>query len=77
MFNTEPLTLVLLVAVAYLFYKVRRLEQQVGSPPSAKRRPVQGSRDAKVIPILKDEIESGPFKTGNRWRKQSKPEQEE
>lgn len=56
----------LAAAVGYLFIRVNRLEQML----DARRRPARTvkSGNPKVIPILKDEIEPGPFKKGARLR---------
>jgi hypothetical protein len=53
----------LLAAVVYLIYKVHQLERMLGAGVR-RRKPLRG--DPKVIPILKDEIPPGPFKSGTR-----------
>lgn len=53
------LLLLLLGAVVYLIYKVNRLEDLVSGGGRHRRRP---AGDSKVIPILKEHIEPGPFK---------------
>jgi hypothetical protein len=56
----------LLAAVLYLIYKVNRLERLLEAK-SARReaRRQAGAGDPKIIPILKSDIEPGPFKQGN------------
>lgn len=60
----QALTVLLLVAVAYLIVKVHRLERLLDEGGKLRRRAPEG--DGKVIPILKDRIEPGPFRAGNR-----------
>ncbi len=55
--------MLLLAAVAYLIYKVHRLERMLEGGRVRRRAP---EGDGKVIPILKDRIEPGPFKPGSR-----------
>jgi hypothetical protein len=67
---------VLVAAVGFLIYKVNRLERMVESGARVRRqKPAVG--DSKLIPILKDEIEPGPFAQGNRRQQQNPPESEE
>lgn len=65
----------LAAAVLYLYVRVSRLEQLVGE----RRRPVRTGvpRNTKVIPILKEEIEPGPFKKGNKLREFKRRETDE
>lgn len=74
MITTEPLIFLLLVAVAYLYFKVRQLERALNERPRERVRTARPADNRKVIPILKEEIEPGPFKVGNRWRQQPPPE---
>lgn len=69
----NPVDVLLVAAVLYLIYKVNRLERLLEGRSSARRAPAR-SGDGKVIPILKDQIEPGPFKKGNE---QHPPESEE
>lgn len=63
---------ILLLAVLYLFYRVHCLEQQVES--SRHRQRTNGSAaPGKVIPILKREIEPGPYRARN-GRESERPE---
>lgn len=62
----------LAAAVIYLYIRVGRLEQKIGD----RRRPAR-PQNTKVIPILKDQIEPGPFKKGNRLRERKPNEPEE
>jgi hypothetical protein len=61
----SPVDVLLLVAVAYLIYKVTRLERLLESRFARREARHPADVDGKVIPILKDEIEPGPFKRGN------------
>lgn len=63
---TQILLLLLLGAVAYLIVKVNRLEQLVRDGGKARRRLAEPAGEGKVISILKENIEPGPFKDGNR-----------
>jgi hypothetical protein len=62
--STNDLLLLLLVVtvagLGYLAWRVARLERLLANDPRFRRRlsPQRG----KVIPILKDDIEPGPFK---------------
>lgn len=59
--DTLPLLLLtLLAAVGYLIYRISRLERLVDEITHPRRRP---TGNGKVIPILKEQIEPGPFRT--------------
>lgn len=64
MLGGQALTVLLLTAVAYLIYKVHRLERLLDEGRTRRRASLEG--DGKVIPILKENIEPGPFKGGRR-----------
>lgn len=57
----------LVIAVGYLIYRVDRLERRLESGGKL-RRTSRAPGDGKVIPILKDNIEPGPFKQGKQRR---------
>ncbi|MDF2631230.1 MAG: hypothetical protein K0R39_5061 [Symbiobacteriaceae bacterium] len=61
--NISPIEVLLLLGLLYLMYKVNKLERMLEGG-AAKRRPVRVAPqgDGKVIPILKEQIEPGPFK---------------
>jgi hypothetical protein len=54
--TTQALLVLLLVAVGFLTYKVVRLERRLNARDRPKTR-----RNDKIVPILKDQIEKGPF----------------
>lgn len=61
--GVQTLLVGLLAAVIYLIYKVNRLERLLEGRSGARRvvtRP--GGANGKIIPILKEQIEPGPFK---------------
>jgi hypothetical protein len=51
----------LLGGLAYLIYRVHRLEKTLAGR-GARRVATRSHSGGKVIPILKDQIEPGPFK---------------
>ncbi|HYG60268.1 MAG TPA: hypothetical protein VD902_19540 [Symbiobacteriaceae bacterium] len=55
----------LVMAVVYLLYKVNRLERRLEGRRSGIRT-VSMPGGQKVVPILKENIEPGPFKNGNK-----------
>ena len=63
-------------AIAYLAFKVNRLERLLDRS-FRKRRSVSPQQESSVIPILKRDIEPGPFKTGNARRQPRPPESNE
>ncbi|HEY3368793.1 MAG TPA: hypothetical protein VGK74_27365 [Symbiobacteriaceae bacterium] len=71
--GTTFLSVLLLVGMAYLIYRVDRLEKQVRG--RSRRASVRvGPNGEKIIPILKDDIEPGPFADGNRHDQPEAPE---
>jgi hypothetical protein len=62
--TTNDLLLLLLLlnasGLGYLIWRVARLERLLASDPRFRRK--LSSQRGKVIPILKDEIEPGPFR---------------
>ncbi|HWI62582.1 MAG TPA: hypothetical protein VNT75_12125 [Symbiobacteriaceae bacterium] len=61
--NISPIELLLLLGLGYLMYKVNKLERMLEGGATVRRKPVRtADGDGKVIPILKDKIEPGPFK---------------
>ncbi len=62
------LLLLLTVAVAVLFVKVQRLERMLEAR-NRNRSKARSSVNPKVIPLLKENIEPGPFKAGNEKRR--------
>ncbi|HWI53338.1 MAG TPA: hypothetical protein VNT01_14440 [Symbiobacteriaceae bacterium] len=59
--NISPIEVLLLVGMGYLMYKLNKLERMLeGKARGRAIRVPQG--DGKVIPILKEQIEPGPFK---------------
>jgi len=59
----QLLMLLQLAAVLYLIYRVRRLEQALGGRTRVTRRTEAGSGAGKVVPLLKDDIPPGPFRS--------------
>lgn len=61
--NISPIEVLMLLGLGYLMYKVNKLERMLDGGAS-RRKPVRApsSGDGKVIPILKEQIEPGPFK---------------
>jgi hypothetical protein len=58
----DAILLLLLGGVGYLIWRVTRLERLL-TPGSGRKRPgVRTTGDGKIIPILRDDIEPGPFK---------------
>lgn len=57
-----PVEVVLLLGLIYLIYKVNKLERMLEGGARRKVIRTPGSGDGKVIPILKEQIEPGPFK---------------
>jgi hypothetical protein len=70
---TNWLLLGLLLAVGYLTYRVHRLERALLQRGRVRR----STGDGKVVPLLKENIEPGPFKQGNERRKSPPPERED
>lgn len=58
----SPVDILLLAAVVYLIYRVHRLEDRLGGRSGMRRTVVRTADGGKIIPILKDRIEPGPFK---------------
>lgn len=59
--NISPIDVLLLLGVGYLIFKVNKLERMLDG--GARRRTIRvPGGDGKVIPILKEQIEPGPFK---------------
>ena len=69
------LILLLLLAVAYLIYKVHRLEMLLMSGARPRRQRV-GPNGQRIIPILKEHIEPGPFRAGNGQAPSTPPDKE-
>jgi len=64
--QTESVALLLLLllgAAAYLIYKVNRLERLLDQMAHPRRNE---RRRGKVIPLLKEKIEPGPFRRESR-----------
>lgn len=59
----QLLMLLQLAAVLYLIYRVHRLEQALGGRIRAPRRTDPGSGPGKVVPLLRDDIPPGPFRS--------------
>ncbi|HLN65589.1 MAG TPA: hypothetical protein VK464_29030 [Symbiobacteriaceae bacterium] len=57
-----PVDWLLLGGLAYLIYRVHRLEKALEGR-SGRRATVRTAGGGKVIPILKEHIEPGPFKS--------------
>lgn len=57
-----PVDWLLLGGLAYLIYRVHRLEKAL-ERRSGRRAPIRMPGGGKVIPILKEHIEPGPFKS--------------
>lgn len=55
------LSLLQTALLVYLLYRVIRLERMVGSRPLRRGGSAKG--EGRVIPLLRDGIEPGPFKT--------------
>lgn len=49
-------------AIIYLIYRVNRLEQALGGGQRPARRPTPPKGERKVIPLIRDNLEPGPFK---------------
>jgi|GEM_PF-2792130 len=57
------LQVITLATVVYLLVRVGRLERMLGDRTRSRRQGDPGpAGDGKIIPILKDHIEPGPFK---------------
>lgn len=57
----SPIEVLMLLGLGYLMYKVNKLERMLDG--GARRRTIRVPQgDGKVIPILKEQIEPGPFK---------------
>lgn len=59
--NISPVEVLLLVGMGYLIYKVNKLERMLEGKARGRTLHIPGG-DGKVIPILKEQIEPGPFK---------------
>lgn len=59
--SVSPVEILLLVGMGYLIYKVNKVERMLEARGRGRTIRV-GQGDGKVIPILKEEIEPGPFK---------------
>jgi len=59
--SVSPIEVLLLVGLGYLMYKVNKLERMLEGKARGRMIRVP-SGDGKVIPILKEQIEPGPFK---------------
>ncbi|HYF95127.1 MAG TPA: hypothetical protein VD969_23200 [Symbiobacteriaceae bacterium] len=56
-----PIELLMLLGLGFVAFKVMKLERMLES--GARRKPLRlHGGDPKVIPILKEHIEPGPFK---------------
>ena len=62
--NISPIEVLLLLGLGYLMYKVNKLERMLEGGAGTRRKAVRVAPqgDGKVIPILKEQIEPGPFK---------------
>lgn len=58
----DLISTLLILAVIFLWWKVQRLEAMV----QGRRGPRGSRRPGDPIPLLKDDIEPGPFARGNR-----------
>jgi hypothetical protein len=56
----SPFEVLMAIALLYLIYKVNRLERLLEG--KSRLRSARPAGDPKIIPILKDHIEPGPFK---------------
>jgi hypothetical protein len=64
---TQELLVLVLVAVGFLTYKVIRMERRLNARDKPKTR-----RNDKIVPILKDQIEKGPFSVPTQKDKKDK-----
>jgi hypothetical protein len=74
----SPIILLLLVMVGYLIYKVHRLEGLLSGRPKVGVR-TSRRQSGKVIPILKEDLEPGPFQSNDRrgrFERKKDPESE-
>jgi uncharacterized membrane protein len=65
--TTQGLLVLVLVAVCFLTYKVIRIERRLNARDRPKTR-----RNDKIVPILKDRIEKGPFSVPTQKDKNDK-----
>lgn len=62
----DPISIVLILAVVFLWWKVQRLEGMLQNSNRRNLRVARRPRDP--IPLLTDDIEPGPFARGDRKR---------
>jgi len=69
----QAVILLLVLAVAYLYYKVYRLERSLGASGRGVARPTRSTDPGKIVPILRTDIPRGPFRP-ERPRRDQPPE---
>lgn len=69
----QAVVLLLVLSVAYLYYRVYRLERLLNGSGRGGFKPTRSADPGNVVPILRSDIPRGPFKP-ERPRRDPPPE---